>query len=159
MWWFVGRSPGSGGGWWCSEGDLLASSGGHGLCGYWNNVCGQENLWWYTRTTTSHSPRDRLLETKWQVLVRLVFIYSFFNFYDVILLDQVKGDISWKLCNRGGGGGGGYLIPCWFCTFAHWQRNDHSLILMLGLFELWETITTKKSRKTHFKKVINWLGL
>ncbi len=31
------------------------------------------------------------------------------------------------------------LIPCWFCTFAHWQRNDQSIILMLGLFEQWET--------------------
>ncbi len=27
-----------------------------------------------------------------------------------------------------------YLIPCWFCTFAHWQRNDQSIILMVGLF-------------------------
>ncbi len=27
-----------------------------------------------------------------------------------------------------------YLIPCWFCMFAHWQRNDQSIILMLGLF-------------------------
>ncbi len=32
-----------------------------------------------------------------------------------------------------------YLIPCWFCTFAHWQRNDQSIILMVGLFEQWET--------------------
>ncbi len=28
-----------------------------------------------------------------------------------------------------------YLIPCWFCTFAHWQRNYQSIILMVGLFE------------------------
>ncbi len=35
--------------------------------------------------------------------------------------------------------GGGYLIPCWFCTFAHWQRNDQSVILMVDLFEQWET--------------------
>ncbi len=43
-----------------------------------------------------------------------------------------------------------YLIRCWFCTFAHWQRNDLSIILMVGLFEQWENnrITTKKSRKT-----------
>ncbi len=32
-----------------------------------------------------------------------------------------------------------YLIPCWFCMFAHWQRNDKSIILMVGLFEQWET--------------------
>ncbi len=32
-----------------------------------------------------------------------------------------------------------YLIPCWFCTFAHWQRNDQSIILMLDLFQQWET--------------------
>ncbi len=32
-----------------------------------------------------------------------------------------------------------YLIPCWFCMFAHWQRNDQSIILMVGLFEQWET--------------------
>ncbi len=31
------------------------------------------------------------------------------------------------------------LIPCWFCKFAHWQRNDLSVILMVGLFEQWET--------------------
>ncbi len=31
------------------------------------------------------------------------------------------------------------LIPCWFCTFAHWQRIDQSIILMLGLFEQWKT--------------------
>ncbi len=28
-----------------------------------------------------------------------------------------------------------YFIPCWFCTFAHWQRNYQSRILMVGLFE------------------------
>ncbi len=28
-----------------------------------------------------------------------------------------------------------YMIPCWFCTFAHWQRNDQSTIVMVGLFE------------------------
>ncbi len=32
-------------------------------------------------------------------------------------------------------GGGGYLVPCWFCMFAHWQRNDRSIILVVGLFE------------------------
>ncbi len=36
-------------------------------------------------------------------------------------------------------GGKNYLIPCWFCTFAHWQRNDQSIILMVSLFEQWET--------------------
>ncbi len=33
--------------------------------------------------------------------------------------------------------GENYLIPCWFRTFAHW--NDQSIILMVDLFELWET--------------------
>ncbi len=28
-----------------------------------------------------------------------------------------------------------YFIPCWFCTFAHWQRNYQSRIVMVGLFE------------------------
>ncbi len=32
-----------------------------------------------------------------------------------------------------------YLIPCWFCKFAHWQRNYQSVILMVGLFEQWGT--------------------
>ncbi len=27
-----------------------------------------------------------------------------------------------------------YLNPCCFCTFVHWQRNDQSIILMVGLF-------------------------
>ncbi len=27
-----------------------------------------------------------------------------------------------------------YLTSCWFCTFAHWQRNDESIILIVGLF-------------------------
>ncbi len=31
------------------------------------------------------------------------------------------------------------LLPCWFCTFAHLQRNDQSIILMVSLFEQWET--------------------
>ncbi len=44
-----------------------------------------------------------------------------------------------------------YLIPCWFCTFAHWQRNDQSIILMVGLFEQWET-EQKNPKKPHFKK-------
>ncbi len=26
-----------------------------------------------------------------------------------------------------------YLIPCWFCMFAHWQINDQSIILMVVL--------------------------
>ncbi len=42
-----------------------------------------------------------------------------------------------------------YLIPCWFCTFAHWQRNDQSIILMVGLFEQWET---KQIQKNAFQK-------
>ncbi len=39
---------------------------------------------------------------------------SSFNVYVVILLDQVKGDISWKFCNcvpGTGGGGGGLFDP------------------------------------------------
>ncbi len=36
-------------------------------------------------------------------------------------------------------GGKNDLIPCWFCMFAHWHRNDQSIILMVGLFEQWET--------------------
>ncbi len=28
-----------------------------------------------------------------------------------------------------------HFIPCWFCTFAHWQRNYQSRIVMVGLFE------------------------
>ncbi len=31
------------------------------------------------------------------------------------------------------------FVPCWFCTFVHWQRNDQSIIFMVGLFEQWET--------------------
>ncbi len=38
-----------------------------------------------------------------------------------------------------------YLIPCWFCTFAHWQRNDQSIILTVGLFE-----------GLFYKKVCQW---
>ncbi len=29
--------------------------------------------------------------------------------------------------------------PTDFFTFSHWQRNDQSVILMVGLFEQWET--------------------
>ncbi len=36
-------------------------------------------------------------------------------------------------------GGGDYLIPCWFCMFAHWQKNDQSTIVIVGLFVQWET--------------------
>ncbi len=28
-----------------------------------------------------------------------------------------------------------YLIPRWFCTFAHWEINDQSIIFMVDLFE------------------------
>ncbi len=31
------------------------------------------------------------------------------------------------------------FIPCWFCMFAFWQINYQSIILMVGLFEQWET--------------------
>ena len=30
--------------------------------------------------------------------------------------------------------GNKYLIPCRFCKFAHWQRNERSIMLMVGLF-------------------------
>ncbi len=33
----------------------------------------------------------------------------------------------------------GNVIPCWFCTFSYWQRNDQSIIVMVGLFEQWKT--------------------
>ncbi len=50
-------------------------------------------------------------------------------------------------------GGGDYLIPCWFCTFAQWQRNDQSIILMVGLFEQWETEQQKNPEKHISKKL------
>ncbi len=31
-----------------------------------------------------------------------------------------------------------YLIPCWFLKEMK-QRNDQSIILMVGLFEQWKT--------------------
>ncbi len=34
-------------------------------------------------------------------------------------------------CNKVGGGD--YLTPYWFCTFAHWQRYDQSIILMVSI--------------------------
>ncbi len=39
------------------------------------------------------------------------------------------------------------MIPCWFCTFAHWQRKDLSIILMVGLFE--------SERQNNNKKIQN----
>ncbi len=38
-----------------------------------------------------------------------------------------------------------YLIPCWFNTFVHWQINDQSIILIVGLFEQWETEQQQKN--------------
>ncbi len=38
-----------------------------------------------------------------------------------------------------------YLIPCWFCTFVHWQINDQSIILIVGLFEQWEKEQQQKN--------------
>ncbi len=32
-----------------------------------------------------------------------------------------------------------FLIPADFVTFAHSQRNDQSIILIVGLFDQWET--------------------
>ncbi len=48
--------------------------------------------------------------------------------------------------------GKNYLIPCWFCTFAHWQINYQSIILMVGLFEQWETEYQQKIQKNAFDK-------
>ncbi len=45
-----------------------------------------------------------------------------------------------------------YLIPCWFCTFAHWQRNDQSIISMVGLFEQWETEKQQQNPEKRIKK-------
>ncbi len=37
--------------------------------------------------------------------------------------------------------GKNYLIPCWFCMFAHWQRNDQSIIFMF-IWTVRDRITT-----------------
>ncbi len=41
---------------------------------------------------------------------------------------------------------------CWFCTFAHWQRKDQSIILMVGLIEQWETESQQKNPEKHISK-------
>ncbi len=49
--------------------------------------------------------------------------------------------------------------PCWFCTFVQWQRNDLPIILMVGLFEQWETEQQQKNPEKRFlKEVINWFA-
>ncbi len=58
------------------------------------------------------------------------------NFPSYTVFSQTKTEHIWILIYSEGKN---YLIPCWFCTFAHWQRNDQSIILMVGLFEQWET--------------------
>ncbi len=42
------------------------------------------------------------------------------------------------------------LIPCWFCTFAHWERSYQSIILMVYLNSERQN-NNKKSRKTVLK--------
>ncbi len=45
-----------------------------------------------------------------------------------------------------------YLIPCWFCMFAHWQRNYQSII-----FERWDTRQQRSdSRRSTLR---SWSGL
>ncbi len=48
--------------------------------------------------------------------------------------------------------GENYLIPCWFCTFAYWQRNVPYIILMVGLFEQWETEQQQKNPEKRISK-------
>ncbi len=51
------------------------------------------------------------------------------------------------------GWGGDYLIPCWFCMFAHWQRNYQSIILMVGYFNSGrQNNNNKKIPKNTFQK-------
>ncbi len=44
---------------------------------------------------------------------------------------------NWKYKNKCSEGK--KLIPCWLCIFAHRQIKDQSIIVMVGLFEQWET--------------------
>ncbi len=46
-------------------------------------------------------------------------------------------------------GGNLFWIPCWFCTFAHWQRNDLTIIVTVGLLE---QNNNKIIQKNVFKK-------
>ncbi len=56
-------------------------------------------------------------------------------FWDHALAIAIMGGIKSSLYSDGNN----YLILCRFCMFAHWQRNEQSIILMVGLFEQWET--------------------
>ncbi len=49
-------------------------------------------------------------------------------------------------------GGKKYLIPCWFCTLAHWQSNDQSIILMVVYLNSERQNNNKKIQKNAFKK-------
>ncbi len=76
---------------------------------------------------------------KWNLYFKNAFcIYSG---YLCVILKLVWRSESFKCdkCANGHSGVKKYLIPCWFCTFAHWQRNYQFIILMVGLFEQWET--------------------
>ena len=44
-------------------------------------------------------------------------------------------------------GSNNYLIPCWFCRFAHWKRMELCIILIIH-FNIERQDITKKSRKT-----------
>ncbi len=47
-----------------------------------------------------------------------------------------------------------YLLPCWFWTFAHWQRNYQSIIVMVYLNSERQN-NNNKIQKNAFKKVIH----
>ncbi len=45
------------------------------------------------------------------------------------------------------------LIPCWICMFAHWQRNDQSIIFNCRFtWTVRDRISTTKIQKNAFKK-------
>ncbi len=45
----------------------------------------------------------------------------------------------WSALYKYSVGGGVVYVYVWLCMFSHWQRNDKSIILMVGLFEQQET--------------------
>ena len=62
--------------------------------------------------------------------------FSVFHFWiKYTFLQPASPNVVWTSYSEGKK----YLIPCWFCTFSHWQRNNQSISLMVGLFEQWET--------------------
>ncbi len=82
-------------------------------------------------------------------------IIEYLNYFIFIIVGgQNQNSPNVYLCIYTHSGENIYLIPCWFCTFAHWQRNDQSIILMLGLFEQWETEQQQqqKIQKNVFQK-------